>query len=72
MPHTPLCALVFNTDGVDAHHVAASARACLSDIRLVLTRMGFERAANGILLASLAIEDDLQAKAEAGDRQAAE
>lgn len=59
MSNAPLCALVHET-ALDPRRMAGSARACLADIRMVLIRHGFDRAANGVLLASLAVEEDLR------------
>ncbi|MEW5726667.1 MAG: hypothetical protein AB1918_02465 [Pseudomonadota bacterium] len=61
MPNAPLCALVHDSSRCEPHALAASARACLADIRTVLARHGFVRAAAGLALAALAVEDDLEA-----------
>lgn len=61
MPNVPLCALVHGGTFMDPKVLAASARTCLSDIRLVLQRHGFDRSANGLLLAVMALEDDVAA-----------
>ncbi|HSV27917.1 MAG TPA: hypothetical protein VLL76_00120, partial [Candidatus Omnitrophota bacterium] len=68
MPHAPLCALVHASSSLEPQPLAASARACLADIRLVLDRHGFTRTANALLLARMALEDDL-AEAQAMEAQ---
>jgi hypothetical protein len=59
MPNVPLCALVHDTDRLDSRVLAVSARACFADIRVVLARHGFCRAASALQLAAMALEDDL-------------
>lgn len=68
MPQAPLCALVYGAAVLEPQPLAASARACLSDIRLVLDRHGFGRTANALLLARMALEEDLS-RIEAADAE---
>lgn len=59
MSHVPLCALVHGDVEMAPRVLSASARTCLSDIRLILQAHGFQRSANALLLASLCLDDDV-------------
>jgi hypothetical protein len=59
MPNVPLCALVHGDAVMAPRVLSASARSCLSDVRLVLQAHGFQRSANALLLASLCLDDDV-------------
>jgi hypothetical protein len=61
MTNAPLCALVHDETNFDPGRLAACARACMRDVRAVLARHGFERSANGLTLATMALQDDLDA-----------